>query len=340
MNITLDHDSPIPLYHQIAEALRYRVATGRIKRGDTLPSVRDAAAEWGVNMHTVRRAYGELAGERLVETSGPKGTRVIGSLSHSRSRRKATSVDEFVDRVVRDAKHHHSLSPQELAHLITRWTGESQQPKPIVYVVECSETQCTDHAEEISAYWDVDARPWCLSRKDEPPDGPVVATYFHYNELRTRWPDRLHAIRFAAIHPDPKLISQVTSKLGKAKRSTFYVCEFEESKAANIAADLSVLFHSDRFRMLPRVVKRAGELLSQSKGRAPILHPPRVWDALNPEEKQNPRAIKVQYVFVLQELENMGQYFGWQRRPAARRSETTETFESKLVPSDTPFLST
>lgn len=324
MKLNLDPESPIPLYHQIAEALRYRVATGRIKRGDTLPSVRHAAADWGVNMHTVRRAYAELADERLVETSGPKGTRVIGSVPSPKSPNISTSIDELVARVIRDAKVDHGLSPHELADLITRWTAGAQTSKPVVHVVECSESQCIDHAKEIASCWEVDAKPWCLSREDQPPDGPVVATYFHYNEIRQRWPDRLHTIRFGAIHPDPKLRSRVAARSGKAKRSSFYVCEFDESKAANIAADLSVLFHSDRFRMLPRVVKHAGELLAESKGRVPILFPPRVWDALRPEEKENPRVIKIQYVFVPQEIENMGKHFGWQVALGTQGSETDE----------------
>lgn len=61
MKMALDPDSPVPLYHQITEALSYRIATGRIPAGQRLPSVREAAKAWDVNMHTVRRAYGELS---------------------------------------------------------------------------------------------------------------------------------------------------------------------------------------------------------------------------------------------------------------------------------------
>ena len=66
MKMTLDPDSAVPLYHQITEALSYRIATGRIPPGQRLPSVREAATAWDVNMHTVRRAYGELSERGLV----------------------------------------------------------------------------------------------------------------------------------------------------------------------------------------------------------------------------------------------------------------------------------
>ena len=68
-----DRDSPVPLYHQIVETLRYRIATGRLRAGDALPTLREAAKHWGVNLHTVRRAYGELADLRWVVIRRPQG---------------------------------------------------------------------------------------------------------------------------------------------------------------------------------------------------------------------------------------------------------------------------
>ena len=37
MQPTVNRSSPIPLYHQIAEALRYQIATARLRSGDSLP---------------------------------------------------------------------------------------------------------------------------------------------------------------------------------------------------------------------------------------------------------------------------------------------------------------
>ena len=74
----LEPTSPVPLYHQIAEALRYRIATGALVPGALLPPLREAAAQWGVNLHTVRRAYGELTEQGVTETCHPVGTRVLG----------------------------------------------------------------------------------------------------------------------------------------------------------------------------------------------------------------------------------------------------------------------
>ena len=310
MRLKLDPSSPVPLYHQIAEAVRYRIATGHLEPGQSLPTVRDGARAWGVNLHTVRRAYAELAREGLVETRVPQGTRVLGRTGGWRSR----SVDAFVARVVREAGERHGLSPGELAELCANARGSAIECREIVHVVECSESQCRDHAREIEAAWHVTARPWCLSRTGAPPAGPVVATYFHYNDIRRRWPGRLKEIRFAAIHPDPGLAGAVRRRRRGRRRTTLYLCEFDEPKALNIAADLSALFPLDDYRIEPRAVASGGEVLAGAGKTATVLFAPRVWAALTQSERDDPRSFEVRYVFTPDELGALGEHFDWTER--------------------------
>ncbi len=331
MKLSLDADSPVPLYHQIAEAISYRIATGNLLPGAKLPPVREAATTWGVNMHTARRAYAELAQRGLVETRGALGTRILRSAPGRRNEARGREVDMFLKRVLREAHERHGLTRHDLAHLLTNWSPAASGAAIVVYMVECSETQCADHVQEIQSHWEVDARPWCLSQEGEPPPGPVVATYFHYNEVRRRWPHRLHEIRFTAIHPDPQIPSRVTSRVRRGKCKTLTLCEFEESMALNIASDLSLLFPGDKYRIEPRVVERANELLGSSQRRTPVLFAPRVWDALTRQERAHPRAIKVFYVFTQDELDAMGRHFGWPRRRALRRMKTSDEIDAKTA---------
>lgn len=73
---TLDPTSPVPLYHQIAEGVAYRIAVGRLRPGELLPSVRAAADALGVHYLTVRKAYGALEERGLVERRRGIGTRI------------------------------------------------------------------------------------------------------------------------------------------------------------------------------------------------------------------------------------------------------------------------
>lgn len=56
-----------PIYRQLKERVIAMMLDGLLKPGDTLPSVRQVAAEYQLNPITVSRAYQELADEALVE---------------------------------------------------------------------------------------------------------------------------------------------------------------------------------------------------------------------------------------------------------------------------------
>lgn len=72
----LDRRSPTPLYHQLALALRWEIGLGRVPADAPLPAARAAAKLFGLNFHTVRRAYAELARLGVVDSARRRGTRV------------------------------------------------------------------------------------------------------------------------------------------------------------------------------------------------------------------------------------------------------------------------
>src|SRR3954470_10625237 len=82
MTIRVRPESPVPIYEQITAQVVFAVAAGDLGPGDTVPSVRDLAADLVVNPNTVARAYqdlergGVLVGQRgrgmTVAADGPK----------------------------------------------------------------------------------------------------------------------------------------------------------------------------------------------------------------------------------------------------------------------------
>lgn len=60
MNISVDTSSATPIYQQIKLSIIQAIATGELKKGESLPSVRQLAEELSVNMHTVNKAYNLL----------------------------------------------------------------------------------------------------------------------------------------------------------------------------------------------------------------------------------------------------------------------------------------
>ena len=67
MFLPVDPSSGLPIYRQIMDQVRRMAASGLLKAGDRIPSVREASAVLQVNPLTVGKAYGELEREGLIE---------------------------------------------------------------------------------------------------------------------------------------------------------------------------------------------------------------------------------------------------------------------------------
>ncbi|HZE68569.1 MAG TPA: GntR family transcriptional regulator [Pyrinomonadaceae bacterium] len=65
---------PMPLYAQLTRAIRFAVATGRLRIGEQLPTVRQLAVDLRINANTVARVYAELERSGIVETHRGVGT--------------------------------------------------------------------------------------------------------------------------------------------------------------------------------------------------------------------------------------------------------------------------
>ena len=70
--------SGMAVWRQISEDIEADIETGRLAKGDRLPSEMALAAEFGVNRHTLRRAINELAQRGLLEATPGRGTFVRG----------------------------------------------------------------------------------------------------------------------------------------------------------------------------------------------------------------------------------------------------------------------
>jgi GntR family transcriptional regulator len=76
--VEIDHSSPVPLYEQVAAAIRRAIAEGEARSGERLPPAKDLAAVLGVNANTVFRALRLLRDEGLVEFRRGRGVSVTG----------------------------------------------------------------------------------------------------------------------------------------------------------------------------------------------------------------------------------------------------------------------
>lgn len=76
MNYIFDNERPI--YIQLLEIIRIEIVSGKFKKGQKLPSVRELALIMKVNPNTMQKALGELENEELIYTERTNGKYVTG----------------------------------------------------------------------------------------------------------------------------------------------------------------------------------------------------------------------------------------------------------------------
>lgn len=66
-------DNERPIYIQLVEIIRIDIVSGKFKKGQKLPSVRELALTMKVNPNTMQKALAELEDEKLIYTERTNG---------------------------------------------------------------------------------------------------------------------------------------------------------------------------------------------------------------------------------------------------------------------------
>src|SRR5512135_2298941 len=73
MMFKVDFQAGKPVYLQLVDQVRCAAASGRLRPGEPLPSLRPLAEELRINRNTIAKAYAELESQGLIETIPGKG---------------------------------------------------------------------------------------------------------------------------------------------------------------------------------------------------------------------------------------------------------------------------
>ena len=102
--VSIDPRDQTPIYAQLERGLRAAIATGRLRPGDQLPTVRQLAVDLRVNANTVARVYAELERANVLETRRGVGSFVIATPLQARSPREHDRrLRAFATKVLADA---------------------------------------------------------------------------------------------------------------------------------------------------------------------------------------------------------------------------------------------
>lgn len=91
--IVIDSTSPIPPFEQLRSQLARQIQDNTLAVGTKLPTIRRLAADLGLAVNTVGRAYRELEEAELIETRGPAGSFVSAAGGQGRERAHRAAVE-------------------------------------------------------------------------------------------------------------------------------------------------------------------------------------------------------------------------------------------------------
>ncbi len=112
MSVTIDASSAVPPYEQVRAQLAAQINRGVLAVGAKLPTVRGLAAELGLAVNTVARAYRELEDAGMIQTRGRAGSVVSADGDSSRSGAAAAAA------VYAAAAKRLGLEPQEALDIV------------------------------------------------------------------------------------------------------------------------------------------------------------------------------------------------------------------------------
>lgn len=143
MNFDVDFTTHVPIYIQLMDQIKHAIATGELKPGRQLPTVRQLAADLRVNFNTVARAYRLMDEEGIISTQHGRGTFILEPVS-----------PEETDR----------LRQRSLTRLARIYAVEA-------YRLSFSPAEARSAFEQALATWEAEGRPATSDESEKPANG-------------------------------------------------------------------------------------------------------------------------------------------------------------------------
>jgi GntR family transcriptional regulator len=105
MLIQLNFKSGKPVYLQVVDQVKSAAASGALRAGEPLPSIRPLAEQLRINRNTVAKAYAELEGQGVIETVPGRGCFLKENSSPFRKDIRLKMVAEEIDAAIVQAHH-------------------------------------------------------------------------------------------------------------------------------------------------------------------------------------------------------------------------------------------
>ncbi|MBL4571969.1 MAG: GntR family transcriptional regulator [Gammaproteobacteria bacterium] len=128
MHITINSKDGVPIYRQIANQIRYMVASHLLEPGEEISPVRTLALALNVTPNTVVKAYDELEAAGVIFKRRGAGTYISDEQSPLADRERRRIIDARIDALLAEA-HQLDFNTQDLLELIKERQAQLEEKK-------------------------------------------------------------------------------------------------------------------------------------------------------------------------------------------------------------------
>lgn len=207
----------IPIYQQLADAIRAAVKRGELTAGQQLPTVQEMAEDLSIARGTIKRAYDELERERILEKVQGRGTFVCYQPMNSGSRKEKAmaAIDELLKSL-----EEMGLSAAEINIFLNLKLREYAEKEAFVKVavIECNPETLTQMAEQLRHIKGVNLYSYLLESVQQYPyklaeDFDLIVTTAEHAEFISTILPVPRKIARVALRPSTQTLSSVIKLL-------------------------------------------------------------------------------------------------------------------------------
>ena len=129
MLFQINFKSGMPIYLQLVDQIKTAAASGALRPGESLPSIRPLAEELRVNRNTVAKAYSELESLGVIETLPGRGCFLKENHSALRKEVRRKLLIEEIDQAIVQAHHLQVPRPEFLELIHERMDALDVKPR-------------------------------------------------------------------------------------------------------------------------------------------------------------------------------------------------------------------
>ncbi len=188
MDFHFDKHNPLPADVQLQEQIKLALLLGRLRPGDTLPSIRDAEKQSGISKNIVRKAYLSLRSSGILKLWQGKGVVVDKDLRYGEHAQVSRKCDEFSREILARIRQL-GISPSSFARYLSQHAREDESGQPFVIYVDTTHKVAEERAAKISSVWQTIVPSISIPEleKLEPMRlkkiSKILTTYLRYDEV-------------------------------------------------------------------------------------------------------------------------------------------------------------